>query len=125
MPGKARVLIEEYLRAYRAAIEVFGRGEVSTYLLAGLGDSRESLLAGCRQLIDIGVYPFVVPFVPITGTQLEHHPAPSADFMVSILEPLGAMLRDAGMTSDTLRAGCAKCGACSSLSEFEKQKKEN
>jgi radical SAM protein (TIGR04043 family) len=125
MPGKAKVPIEEYLRAYRAAVEVFGRGEVSTYLLAGLGDSRESLLAGCRQLIDIGVYPFVVPFVPITGTQLEHHPAPSAKFMVSVLEPLGAMLRDAGMTSDTLRSGCAKCGACSSLSAFEKQAKES
>ncbi len=119
MPGKAEIPVEEYLKAYRAAVLVFGRGEVSTYLLAGLGDSRESLLAGCRELIDIGVYPFVVPFVPITGTRLERHAPPSPEFMVSVLEPLGEMLRVAGMTSDTLQAGCAKCGACSSLSAFE------
>jgi ABC-type nickel/cobalt efflux system permease component RcnA len=31
-----------------------------------------------------------------------------------------AMLTEAGMTSDTVKAGCAKCGACSSLSSFEK-----
>ena len=31
-----------------------------------------------KRLIGIGVYPFVVPFVPISGTPLESHPAPSA-----------------------------------------------
>ena len=40
--------------------------------------------------------------------------------MQSVLQPLGAMLREAGMTSDTIEAGCGKCGACSSLSTFER-----
>jgi hypothetical protein len=43
--------------------------------------------------------------------------------MRSILQPLGDMLTTAGMTSDTVKAGCAKCGACSSLSSFEKSSK--
>ena len=47
-----------------AAVKVFGRGQVSTYLLAGLGDSIESLHEAARTLIDLGVYPFIVPFVP-------------------------------------------------------------
>ena len=56
-------------------IKVFGWGQVSTYILAGLGDSLETILSTCDRLIKIGVYPFVVPFVPITGTPLaEHHP---------------------------------------------------
>lgn len=121
MPGKAQVPVSYYLKAFQAAVEVFGRGQVSTYLLAGLGDAKESLLDACRQLIALGVYPFVVPFVPIGGTQLENRPPPSSDFMRSILLPLGEMLTSAGMTSDTVKAGCAKCGACSSLSSFEKQ----
>lgn len=72
-----------------------------------------------RELIDLGVYPFVVPFVPISGTPLESHPAPSPDFMRAVLAPLGAMLRDAGMRSADIKAGCGKCGACSSLSTYE------
>lgn len=121
MPGKAQVPVSFYLKAFKAAVAVFGRGQVSTYLLAGLGDTREGLLDACYQLIQLGVYPFVVPFVPIGGTPLENRPQPSADFMRSILQPLGEMLTSASMTSDTVKAGCAKCGACSSLSSFEKQ----
>ncbi|MDQ8202174.1 MSMEG_0568 family radical SAM protein [Pelagicoccus sp. SDUM812003] len=119
MPGKAEVPVEFYLKAFRAAVAVFGRGQVSTYLLAGLGDSREGLIDASRQLIEIGVYPFVVPFVPVTGTQLENRSAPSSEFMRSVLSPIGEMLAQASMTSDKQKAGCAKCGACSSLSSFE------
>ncbi len=119
MPGKAEVPVAYYFEAYRAAVRVFGRGQVSTYILAGLGDSVETLLAGCRRLIDVGVYPFVVPFVPLTGTPLEGHPSPSSEMMAAVLEPLGRMLKEARMTSDTLKAGCGKCGACSPLSTFE------
>ena len=120
MPGKAEVPMSYYMEAFAAAVKVFGRGQVSTYLLAGLGDSVESLLEGSRQLISLGVYPFVVPFVPVTGTPLAGHAPPTAEFMKAVLAPLGAMLTEAGMTSDTVKAGCAKCGACSSLSSFEK-----
>ena len=120
MPGKAEIPVSYYLQAYAAAVEVFGRGQVSTYLLAGLGDSRETLIDAARQLIDIGVYPFIVPFVPITGTQLENHPPPSSDFMISVLQSVGQMLKAAGMTSDKIKSGCSKCGACSALSEFER-----
>lgn len=119
MPSKAELPVSLYLEAYRAAVDVFGRGQVSTYLLAGLGDSPETTLDGCRTLIGLGVYPFVVPFVPITGTPFQHHPAPTPAFLQSILEPLGRMLREAGMTSTEIRAGCGKCAACSPLSTFE------
>jgi biotin synthase-related radical SAM superfamily protein len=30
------------------------------------------------------------------------------------------MLNQAGMSSQDIQAGCAKCGACSALSTFEK-----
>lgn len=119
MPGKAAVPVSGYLKAFQAAVPVFGRGQVSTYILAGLGDTREAILSLCETLIEIGVYPFVVPFVPISGTPLEDHPTPSADFMRDLLRPLGAMLKAAGMLSSDIKAGCGKCGACSALSSFE------
>jgi biotin synthase-related radical SAM superfamily protein len=66
-----------------------------------------------------GVYPFVVPFVPISGTPLESHPAPSPEFMRSVLEPLGQIVAGAGLRSADIKAGCGKCGACSSMSVYE------
>ena len=119
MPGKATVSIDRYFDAFSHAVPIFGRGQVTTYILAGLGDSAEDILLLCARLIELGVYPFVVPFVPISGTPLEHHPAPSAALMRSILIPLGAMLADADLLSRGIKAGCGRCGACSSLSSYE------
>jgi radical SAM protein (TIGR04043 family) len=119
MPGKATVPVARYLEAFAAAVAVFGRGQVSTYILAGLGDTRETILAMAEQLLALGVYPFVVPFVPISGTPLEDHPAPAPEFMRALLEPLGAMVAAAGLRATDIKAGCGKCGACSSLSVYE------
>ncbi|WP_215762770.1 MSMEG_0568 family radical SAM protein [Acetobacter sp. P1H12_c] len=119
MPGKATVSLDRYMEAFAAAVPIFGRGQVNTYILAGLGDTAQDILALGERLIALGVYPFVVPFVPISGTPLENHEAPSADFMKSVLAPLGRMLRDANMKSTDIRAGCGRCGACSSLSAYE------
>ena len=120
MPGKAEVPVSYYFDAFEAAVKVFGWGQVSTYLLAGLGDSLETLVDTSDRLIRLGVYPFVVPFVPISETPLSHHPAPSTDFMFALYQRVGQLLQTAGMTSDTMNAGCAKCGACSALSTFER-----
>jgi radical SAM protein (TIGR04043 family) len=122
MPGKAEVPRSFYLEAFTVAVEVFGHGQVSTYLLAGLGDSIDDLHEAARTLIALGVYPFIVPFVPVGGTPLAGHRPPTADFMRAVLAPVGEWLSAAGMTSDTVKAGCAKCAACSTLSTFEKQK---
>ena len=119
MPGKASVPLERYMQSFKAAVAVFGRAQVNTYILAGLGDTADDILAMSAKLISIGVYPFVVPFVPISGTPLEDHPAPSRAFMESILKPLGTMLVEGGIRSADIKAGCGKCGACSTLSSYE------
>ncbi len=119
LPGKAELSLERYYAAFAQAVAVFGRGQVSTYLLAGLGDRAESLIACSERLIELGVYPFVVPFVPIAGTPLQHHPAPSTDFMVGVYGAVAALLRASDISAEAMAAGCAKCGACSALSLFE------
>jgi radical SAM protein (TIGR04043 family) len=121
MPGKATVPLSRYLNAFAAAVPVFGRGQVSTNILAGLGDTRDAILDIGETLIELGVYPFVVPFVPISGTPLESHPAPTAAFMDSILGPLASMLLRADLLATDIKAGCGKCGACSALSTYERR----
>lgn len=122
MPGKAQVSLERYFEAFQAAVPVFGRGQVSTYILAGLGDTAEEILRVSERLIAMGVYPFVVPFVPISGTPLESHPAPTPAFMDSILGPLSEMVARGGLRATDIKAGCGKCGACSALSTYEKRR---
>jgi radical SAM protein (TIGR04043 family) len=119
LPGKSELGLERYYEAFAQAVAVFGRGQVSTYLLAGLGDSAEALIACSERLIGLGVYPFVVPFVPIAGTPLEGHPAPSTDFMVAIYSAVAERLHASDLRREAMAAGCAKCGACSALSLFE------
>ncbi|MET0982678.1 MAG: MSMEG_0568 family radical SAM protein [Telluria sp.] len=121
MPGKASVPLERYFSAFEAAVGVFGAGQVSTYILAGLGDTPEAILRTCEQLVGLGVYPFVVPFVPVTGTPLEDHPAPDAAFMRSVLAPLSELLEQGNLRSSDIKAGCGRCGACSTLSTYEKR----
>jgi len=65
------------------------------------------------------VYPFVVPFVPIAGTPLADHPTPDPAFMASLLSEIATMLAKAQLRSTEIKAGCGRCGACSSLKARE------
>lgn len=119
IPGKAEVPVSRYLEAFSAAVSVFGRGQVSSYVLAGLGDSREAILDMCAELVALGVYPFVVPFVPIAGTPLANHPTPDPSFMAELLADVARLLAASDLRSSDVKAGCARCGACSSLKARE------
>jgi radical SAM protein (TIGR04043 family) len=115
MPGKSTVSLAAYKRAWAQAVRVFGRNQVSTYLLVGLGEDPDELVAGAAELIEIGVYPFVVPFRPLSGTLAQDHPAPSARLVADVTERVAQLLTAAGMKGSDQRAGCAACGACSAL----------
>lgn len=116
-PGKATVPLERYVEAWEEGVRVFGANRVSTYLLVGLGEDPDELVAGARRLIDMGVYPFVVPYRPLAGS-LAHGdgvPAPDPLTLMRVTRRVGAALREAGMRGVDQVAGCAACGACSAL----------
>ena len=118
-PGKAAQGIEYYHRAWEAAVEVFGPGQVSTYFILGLGESPEAVETGVRAAIDRGVYPFVVPLRPTPGSILAHERPPSPEYVREVYELVAPMLAEANMLSQNARAGCVRCQACSALSTFE------
>ena len=117
MPGKGSVPMAEYEAAWAEAVRLFGRNQVSTYLLVGLGEDPDQLVAGARRLIALGVYPFVVPYRPLAGTLAltDGIPAPDPAVVDRITRRVAADLRAAGMLSSGQKAGCAACGACSAL----------
>ncbi|AVZ39904.1 MULTISPECIES: MSMEG_0568 family radical SAM protein [unclassified Dietzia] len=118
MPGKSTVPLTEYRAAWDEAVRVFGRNQVSTYLLVGLGEDPDEMIAGARELADSGVYPFIVPYRPQAGTlavDVDGAPAPDHRRVEYISREVGAHLQRLGMAGSDQRAGCAACGACSVL----------
>ena len=118
-PGKARVPLDEYRAAWREAVRVFGWNQVSTYLIVGMGEDPDELVASAGELVEMGVYPFVVPFRPIRGTlavDVDGATTPSRDVMHDVTRRVSALLLAAGMHGAEQAAGCAACGACSVLS---------
>ncbi len=115
LPGKASVPLAEYWAAWDLAVGLFGRNQVSTYLLVGLGEDPDALVAGARELIRRGVYPFVVPVRPGASTlaALDGLAPPSADLVADISTRISGLLRAAEMRGADQAAGCAACGACS------------
>jgi radical SAM protein (TIGR04043 family) len=117
MPGKGSVPMADYEAAWDHAVRVFGRNQVSTYLLIGLGEDPDELVSGAARLIERGVYPFVVPFRPMAGTLARRDgvPGPAPSLVRDVTERVAALLRAAGMLGTEQSAGCAACGACGVL----------
>jgi radical SAM protein (TIGR04043 family) len=118
MPGKAEVPLSQYRAAWREAVRLFGRNRVSTYLLVGLGEDPDELVAGAAELVAMGVYPFVVPFRPLAGTlatDVDGVGPPAPEVLAEVTRRVAELLLAAGMRGADQRAGCAACGACSAL----------
>ena len=116
-PGKATVPLVRYDAAWTEAVRVLGPNRVSTYLLIGLGEDPDELVAGAERLIAMGVYPFVVPYRPLQGglAYADGVPAPDHELVADVTDRVGRALRHAGMRGADQGAGCAACGACSAL----------
>jgi len=70
---------EEHFEALKAAVDILKAGRVSTHLIVGLGETEKDLVKVIQQLVDIGVYPGLFAFTPITGTYLEKCPPPPVE----------------------------------------------
>lgn len=118
-PAKARTGIEGYVRAWERAVELFGPGQVSTYVILGMGEDPDLTLEGCRRAADMGVYPFVVPLRPVPGSLLAEARPPAPDYVDSLYAQLVPYLADRALTAGAVRAGCARCNACSAMRAYQ------
>jgi radical SAM protein (TIGR04043 family) len=119
-PGKARWGIEAYFAAWERAVAAFGPGQVSTYVILGMGEDRELTVEGCKRAIDIGVYPFVVPLRPVPGSLMEDLLPPPAEDVEAVYRAVVPYLAAKGMSAAGVAAGCARCQACSGIGAFER-----
>jgi biotin synthase len=68
---------EEQFKILSHAVNVLGRGKVSTHLIVGLGETERDLIRLIQRCVDMGVLPALFAFTPICGTALERIVQPS------------------------------------------------
>jgi len=118
-PAKARTGIDQYFRAWERAVARFGEGQVSTYVILGMGEDPELTVQGCQRAIDIGVFPFVVPIRPVAGSLMEDVTPPGRVYTERIYRRVANYMSERGMDTSVRRAGCSRCRACSGLQGVE------
>ncbi len=119
-PVKAALGLERYLKAWEEAVQLFGPNQVSSFILAGLGETPDSVISGSDLLADMGVYPFVVPLRPIPGSHMARALPPKPKIMRSIYGEVARTLSRKGLSFKQSLAGCVRCGACSALPAHER-----
>jgi biotin synthase-related radical SAM superfamily protein len=119
-PAKARTGIERYFATWERAVALFGEGQVSTYVILGMGEDPELTVQGCRRAVDMGVLPFVVPLRPVAGSLMQDVLPPDPQYTQRIYRKVASYMLDRGVSSATARAGCARCQACSGLGSVQR-----
>jgi biotin synthase len=68
---------EKQFKVLGEAVNVFGKGKISTHLIVGLGETEREMVEIIQRCVDMGVLPALFAFTPIAGTVLELVPQPS------------------------------------------------
>jgi biotin synthase len=63
-------------QALQKAIEVFGKNQVYTHLIVGLGETEKEITETIQNCVDKGIQPSLFAFTPIPGTALEKQQQP-------------------------------------------------
>ena len=71
---------DSQFRVLGEALEVFGRGNVSTHVIVGLGETEREAAEIIQRCVDMGVLPALFAFTPVRGTALEGNSPPPLEF---------------------------------------------
>lgn len=58
------------------ALQIFGRGFVSTHFIVGLGETEKEMASAIQKCADMGITSALFAFTPVIGTYLENHNPP-------------------------------------------------
>ncbi len=117
-PAKAELGIDFYINSWQKAVSVFGRNQVSSFIIAGIGDNLAGILESAKLMAELGVYPYVLPLRPVPGTRLETSRPPSPAEMNIVYQEVAAVIKQNNLSSKKSKAGCVRCGVCSTITEF-------
>jgi len=120
-PGKTNYgTTKLYRETWQYALQLFGRGNVSTYLLHGLGEDIETTLEFVAEIAKMGVLPIVAPVRPSPESNLATFTPTyvnKLDKSVDLYKKIGRILYSEGLNPKETTAGCSSCGGCTPIQD--------
>ena len=117
MPMKGRIPVAAYIKTWERCLEIFGKNEVFTVCVVGIGENDVSILSGVEMAASRGVMTFLVPHSPAIGAAYEDMEAPGANGMLSLYERAVTIYKKHGLDLCASRAGCVRGGGFSAMKE--------
>ncbi len=114
-PGKFSISYEVFEKNWKHAIEIFGKNQVSSYVLTGFGESRAKFIENVEKVISIGVIPYITPVRSIPGKR--DLPITNHNDLLQIYRDSAKLMKQYGVNPLENKAGCVKCGGCSAIKE--------
>jgi radical SAM protein (TIGR04043 family) len=117
-PGKYSLSYNLFETNWKHAIEVFGKDQVSSYILAGFGEKPSSFINQIEKIISVGVIPYITPVRSIPGKP--NLPTTNCIELLDIYCKTAELMKQYGVNPLKNKAGCVRCGGCSSIKEAYK-----
>ena len=118
-PGKFNAhSIDDYKKSWLEAAEIFGKNQVSSFILLGMGEDLEKNLKGSIDMLKIGVIPFIVPVRPLLETDLSYRKNINFTSILEFYERITKSFKEFGVDPNKNKAGCVRCNACSAIKDF-------
>ncbi len=115
-PGKSFIPFSTYVEHWKKAIEVFGKNQVSTFILTGFDslndgfDFRKKL----EEIVKIGVLPLITPVRSLTGVEYKI-PETSSQYFYDLIKFAAKLCEKYELDPTKNQAGCIRCGGCSPI----------
>lgn len=117
-PGKYNISYDLYEKNWNHAINVFGKNQVSSYVLTGFGESKEDFIRDLEKIMSIGVIPYITPVRSIPG--IKNLSNTNTLDLLYIYKEAAKLMKNYGLNPLENKAGCVKCGGCSAINEAYK-----
>jgi radical SAM protein (TIGR04043 family) len=117
MPAKGKIPFQEYAANWKIALDIFGKNEVFTVSVAGIGENDNSMLEGIETAASLGVMTFLVPHSPAIGAVFEDMAPPGADRMLGLYDKAVNIYSRYGLDLCASAAGCVRGGGFSAIKD--------
>jgi radical SAM protein (TIGR04043 family) len=114
-PGKANIPYELYEINWKHALNIFGKNQVSTFILTGFEDPIEDFIIDLEKIIALGIIPFITPVRSIPS--MKDLPITNYNILLDKYIEAAKMMKNYGVNPLENKAGCVRCGGCSAINQ--------
>ena len=122
-PAKEAIGEDRFVETWKRAVELFGRNQVSTFVIAGLGEKPLLDYRGKRPGGENRGLSFCGAVAPDSRQRSHQHYTAGPEQFNRYLPNSSSALKKHNLSAQASKAGCVLCGACSALPEFEHDEK--